>query len=231
MKKWSLRILVFLVALALVGCSAIQGTAAATTAGTGAAGAGGTAANQGSSALPQALQLLLGTMKLEETSIPVDAEQAASLLPLWKAFRSLGQSDTTATEEMTALVAQIQGTLTAEQQQAIQELGLSMQDMAAVGQELGIEIGFARGTAPDAGARATAQASGQSNQAPPAGFDGGGGGFPGDGGGPGGPPGASAGTFGQSQGSASNPGAGASIQGVNSDLLDAFIQFLESKLQ
>src|SRR4030042_2177913 len=44
-------------------------------------------------ALPVQSQLIAGTLKLEEGEWAVSAEQAAQLLPLWKAARGLGSRD------------------------------------------------------------------------------------------------------------------------------------------
>ena len=49
-------------------------------------------------ALSVPMQLVLGTLMLEDTELSVDSNQAAQLLPLWKAARSLGSSDTAARE-------------------------------------------------------------------------------------------------------------------------------------
>jgi hypothetical protein len=189
--------------------------------------------------IPPALKLALGTFKLDETDYAVDAEQAKQLLPLWKAARSLGESDTTAVEEIDALLKQIESTMTPEQMQAIDGMGLTFEDMRAILQGLGIEIGpGGRFGDLDPEARATAQAAIQSGQAPPGGFEGGGfsaGGPPGGGPGGGGPPG---GGFMEGaspevrQTAMAERGVprGASL-GLNSDLLDALIEFLQAKAQ
>ncbi len=91
-------------------------------------------------------KLILGTFKLEETDLAVAAEQASSLLPLWKAVRSLSQSDTAAEAELTALVSQIQETMTPEQIEAIDVLELKPQDMFTIIQDLGLRPGFAQGS-------------------------------------------------------------------------------------
>ena len=55
-------------------------------------------------ALSVAQQLTLGSLLLEETDLAVDAEQALDLVPYWKLYKSLLESDTTASEELDALV-------------------------------------------------------------------------------------------------------------------------------
>jgi hypothetical protein len=166
------------------------------------------------------MQLALGTFKLDQTDYPIDAAQAQKLLPLWKAARSLSSSDTAATQELAAVVRQVEQTMTPEQMQAIQEMKLSFQDMAALGQELGIEMGRSGGfgnMSPEM--QATAQAARQSGR-PPEGF---GGGFPGPGGGPGG-------LSPEARQTAIARGGGRRANlGLNPALLDAIIKFLEAR--
>ena len=61
-------------------------------------------------ALPQPIQLAVGTLMLEETPQAVTAEQARELLPLWQMLRTLQQSDTAAQAEIEAVLNQIQET-------------------------------------------------------------------------------------------------------------------------
>ncbi len=190
--------------------------------------------------MPQVLQLALGTFKLESTAYAIDAEQAAALLPLWKAARSLSQSETAATEEVNAIVKQIQETMTGEQIQAIQGMKLTMRDMGDIAEELGLEFAGEGGFGNiDPELRATMQAARESGQAPPDGF---GGGVPGagPGGGPGGGfgggvPGGGPGGEGLSPEArqtaiAERGGFPGATLGLNTALLDALIEFLESKL-
>lgn len=82
-----------------------------------------------SGSLPVATQLILGVFKLDETDQAVTSEQASELLPLWQVYQGLLNSDTTAQEEVDALVEQLQGSMTAEQMKAIAEMNLSQQDV------------------------------------------------------------------------------------------------------
>lgn len=178
--------------------------------------------------IPLALQLALGTVKLDDSDYPVDAEQARQLLPLWKAARSLSQSETVAAAEVDALFKQIEKTMTPEQMQAITDMQLSMQDMAAVAEKLGLQLGPGGGAgnaSPEM--QATMQAARESGQMPPGGP---GGGMPG-----GGPPGG--GEFGgelspeaRQTAEAERGGRGATLS-VPSELLEALITFLETKIQ
>jgi hypothetical protein len=108
--------------------------------------------------------LLVGTLKLEGTDLAVTPEQAAELLPLWKAVKSLGSSDTTAQEEIDALYVQIKETMTAEQLAAIDAMTFTREDQSALMTQLGIENGFMGpgGGSTDPSARATQMAEFQS---------------------------------------------------------------------
>ena len=94
-------------------------------------------------ALPVQTQLIVGTLQLEESETAVTREQAAELIPLWKAVRSLSSSDTAAQAELEALTDQVQETMTAEQLQAIAAMQLTQEDLFGVMQELGIGPGGA----------------------------------------------------------------------------------------
>ena len=141
-------------------------------------------------ALPVQTQLIVGTLRLEEGEWAVSAEQAAQLIPLWKAVRSLSSSDTAAEAEVAGLLEQIQETMTAEQMQAIAAMQLTQEDLFGEMQELGIGPGGGEGG--DQVFTFGGQASGEGQAAgggppeglvveggPPEGFQGGG---PGNGG-------------------------------------------------
>jgi predicted small secreted protein len=138
--------------------------------------------------LPLSSKLAIGTLKLEATEYAVASDQATELLPLWQVLNSLSSSDTAAPEELTAITEQIQETMTAEQLQAIEEMGLTQEDMFATMQELGLV------NAPQANVEGTPQpgagfGGGQGQGPPDGGFVPGGappGGGPGGGEGPGG---------------------------------------------
>ena len=91
--------------------------------------------------LSLAIQVAIGTFKLDETVNAVTAEQAQELLPLWQTLQVLSESDTAAQQEKDALVEQIQETMTAEQRQAITEMNLTREDMMTVMQERGLAMG------------------------------------------------------------------------------------------
>lgn len=140
-------------------------------------------------ALPVSTQLGLGTLLLENTELAVDPAQAAELLPLWKAARSLNESETVAEAELQAVFNQIEDTMTPEQRTYIRDMQLDREQMAQLAEDLDLSFGFGQGEGfanltPEQ--QATAQAARESGQFGPGGFPGGG--FPG-GGGPGQGPG------------------------------------------
>ena len=93
--------------------------------------------NGSSTGLSPALQVAIGTLKLDKTTNEITAKQAADLLPLWETLQVLESSETAATQEKEALVAQIQETMTKDQMQTIAEMGLTRQDMVALLQAQG----------------------------------------------------------------------------------------------
>jgi len=185
--------------------------------------------------LPLSTQLLIGTFKLDETNLPVNSEQASKLIPLWQVLQSLSNSDSVAQEEVDALVEQIQETMTQEQMQAIEEMGLTPEDMFTIMQDQGIE-GFGGGGFPQGGVNGEGEGF-----SPPEGFtppDGGpagggpGGGF-GGGGGPGG-----GGLGGQelspeqiatAQAARAENGGGFRFNNTPAPLIEALIDFLQEK--
>jgi len=121
--------------------------------------------------LPLSTQLAIGTLMLEETEFAVASDQASSLLPLWQVLRTLTASDAAAQEEINAIVEQIQETMTSDQLQSIEAMGLTNESIFATMQELGL-------AQQQVNASGTPQPRGNGE-----------GGFPGGGGGAGGGPG------------------------------------------
>lgn len=93
--------------------------------------------SQESNSLSQVNMLLVGTLKLEDTDQAVTADQAANLLPLWQAYRSLSTSQTSAEAEVDALLNQIQGTMTTDQVDAIKAMSLTNTDLMDLIQSMG----------------------------------------------------------------------------------------------
>jgi len=122
--------------LALAACSVAPAAQAADGAAGSQAAAGTPQPGQGT--INTETKLLIGTLNLEGTGQAVTKEQAAQLLPLWKAVKSLTASQTSSQEEIDALYTQIEGTLSAEQNKAIDDMQISFQSMGEVMQKLGI---------------------------------------------------------------------------------------------
>lgn len=227
MKKHILLFVIFLLVISLSACGAASNETQS-----GSSPIGGPS----DGTLPEVTQIVIGTFKLEGTEQAVTAEQAADLLPLWQVYQSLSTSDAAAQEEIDALIAQIQETMTDGQMQAIADMELDQEDVFALMQEQGISMGGQGGQNITPEQIATAQAS--------QGAGGGGGFAPSDGGGPPGgfPGGGGGGDFpGGGQGGQSlNPDQIATAQAargtrgggfnrVAPPLLNALIQFLEEK--
>lgn len=211
--------------LILAGCS---GSAAVTT-------AGASAGQAGERQLPLAMQLALGTLALEETDQAITAEQAAALLPLWKAANSLSGADNVAAEETASLFKQIQEAMTGEQVQAIQAMDLSGQSMADLAGKYGFQMGGGgRGELTEE-MRATMEAARASGEMPE-GFTPGmappeGGGFRVEGGGP--PSGGEGGGQGFFMQRGNNSGSsGQNANAVTGNpIYQAVIELLQQKLQ
>lgn len=186
--------------------------------------------------MPEQTLLILGTFKLEGTDMAIQADQAAELLPLWQVLKNLLDSDTAAQQEITALINQISGTMTDEQWQAIEDMNLTMEDLFTLNQDLGLNQGF-----PQAGDQQQSGGSGdfQSPEGFPEGAGPGGGFAGGPEGGPGGGGGFAQGLSPQELESlratrqAEGGSGGFGMRGggfLNTDLIDALIELLQSKL-
>jgi hypothetical protein len=217
MKKALLIFLLLSLSLMLVACGGNAASAETST---------GTQLDPNSRELPLSTKLAIGTLKLEGTELAVASDQAADLLPLWQVLNNLSSNDSAAPEELSAITEQIQETMTAEQIQAINEMGLTSEDIFATMQVMGLV------DAPQVNASGTPQAG--------AGFGGGqgpeGGFVPGSG-----PPGRGpGGSFGEgeispeqmatAQARRAEGGAGFGNR-MLTPLVEAVIELLESKIQ
>jgi len=168
--------------LVAAGCSGVGAPAASSGSTPAAASAGSTAGAGGSAdyvsaalpagyenAMPASTQLALGTLRLEGTPQAVTPAQAKTLLPLWQALQGSALQNQT---EISAVLKQIEGTLTAEQLKAIAAMQLTQDDMRKWMDEHGIQSGPPGTPGPGGGPpgdmteeqraafRATAEASG-----------------------------------------------------------------------
>ena len=131
MKKVVLILLVLLAAVGLTACGSKDKTTAS---------AATSDAARPESALPEAVTILAGTFELEDTANAVTAEQAAKLLPLWKAYRSLSSSTTVAAQELEAVQKQIVAAMSDEQLAAIAALEITPQSLDTLAEGLGLEM-------------------------------------------------------------------------------------------
>lgn len=211
------RILFILILFAL-GMTACGGASNATASGSA------PSSDAAATTLSTPMKLVLGSFRLEGTEQAITSEQAADLLPLWRVYQSLSESDTAAQVELDALLEQIQETMTAEQMSAIQAMQLTREDMRAIMEERGLAMGGSPG----------ASNTGNNGNG---GVQGGGGFAPPDGGMPGGVPGMQPGqgpggqTLSPEQIATAQAarGQGGGFDRVPPALLKALIQFLEEK--
>jgi hypothetical protein len=123
MKKTMLSFTLFTLLLAMVACG-------------GSSNSGNTANNLTSLSLQD--ELLIGTFKLEDSTLAVNPNQASLLIPLWETMQSLTTSGTAATEEINAVVTQIRDTMTSQQINAIAAMELTQQDLVSTMTENGL---------------------------------------------------------------------------------------------
>ncbi len=124
----------------------------------------GTTAVEGQ--LDETTKLMAGTMLLETTDYPLDAEQAASLLLLWKGYNTVSSSQTAAEAEVTGLIKQIKDEMTAEQIAAIENMQLTTETLNEKLSALGIEMGGGFMGEMDPEAQATIEALRDSGEMP-----------------------------------------------------------------
>ncbi|EKD88961.1 MAG: hypothetical protein ACD_34C00253G0006 [uncultured bacterium] len=117
-------------------------------------------------ALSSRLMLALGTLKLAETENPVSLDQAPQLLLLWQALQNMTNNGTSPEEEVNAVLAQIEATLSSNQINLINSMKLSQTDIQTWATANGVTVGTGSGSGTGQGtgqglspeARATKQA-------------------------------------------------------------------------
>ena len=141
MRRWTIGLVLALaVGPLLVGCGQEeQATPAAEQESAGDTYSSTTLNTSYDDALNASTQLILGTIRLEETGDTVTAEQAKSLLPLWQSL----QGGVTAQAEVNAVLKQIESTMTQDQLAAIAAMRLTQEDLRSWMQEQGMGGGFA----------------------------------------------------------------------------------------
>ncbi len=131
MKKIIIALTIFAILSVLVACSQ-------TSTSTGSTG--------NSASLSTEAQLLVGTFKLEDTDLAVSSDQAKQLLPLWQTLQSLSSSSTAASEEISAVVDQIKGTMTSSQMAKITAMKLTQTDIMSIMNQAGVSPNGASST-------------------------------------------------------------------------------------
>lgn len=119
-------------------------------------------------------QLAFGIIKLADTTVPINQEQAQQLIPLWQGIIALSGDSTTASEELIAIQDQITQTISEDQLKAIAEMKITNVDLDSFYAEFGIVLptpipgvtkvpgsGSGKTEEEKAAAQATAAASGQ----------------------------------------------------------------------
>jgi hypothetical protein len=97
-------------------------------------------------ASPVFMQLVVGTMMLEETPYSVSAEQAQALLPLWQMFRAIRRGDAPPSlEEIDAATAQIMAAMAPEQLGTIRAMQITQDTVRTFTQENNIPQGQGSG--------------------------------------------------------------------------------------
>ncbi|MGD0877903.1 MAG: hypothetical protein ABSA01_07135 [Anaerolineales bacterium] len=122
MKKWMFVTILVSLVLVLTACGSSQNLKASASS---------------TSSLSLEGQLLVGTFKLENTSLAVTSEQAATLIPLWEALQSLASSNSAASQEVDAVVSQIESSMSKQQVSRITTMKLTQQDLAATAIDTG----------------------------------------------------------------------------------------------
>ncbi len=124
--------------------------------------------------LPVVSKLALGTLMLDSSSQAVTAEQAKTLLPLWKAVTVLSVSEYPQ-EEINAVHTQIQDTMSQEQMASINKM--TTEEFQAYAKKAGLPTGAAMsGPQAASGSKSSSQDSGPGGGM--MGLEGGGGGPP-----------------------------------------------------
>lgn len=131
-----LAIITLLALAAACSSTGAKNSAAATQTAAASSPAGGVGAN-----VPLSSRLAIGTLQLEGTDLAVTKEEAKTLLPLWKAIKSMSNSDTATAEEIQAVYNQIEESMTADQIAAIKNMEMTQEQMTALMDKLGIDPG------------------------------------------------------------------------------------------
>ena len=178
MKKVTLLTTLVTALFVLTACG--SGGAPASSDASGSNSPSGFRSSFGNSPLNPESKLALGTIKLEGTKLAVDPKMAANLIPLWQLLFQLNSSSSTAPQEVTAVVDQIQSTMNPDKIKTIKSMQITQADIFTVFQQQAQANGS--GGSAVSGGHGSSIANGGTR-----GNRGAGGGFVFVGGGPGGP--------------------------------------------
>jgi hypothetical protein len=112
-----------------------------------------TSENQASSTTPTSVsnlsteQLAMGILELNDTPQEVTADQSKKLLSLWQQVQTLNSDESATSDQFQVIYEEIQNNLTPEQVSAIQRMDLNMNDLQILISKLGISITPAAGQA------------------------------------------------------------------------------------
>ena len=96
--------------------------------------------------LTQSTQTVLGILKLEGTPLVVTIDQAKTLIVLYKAEKSMSADTGSSPAELSALLIQINTSLTPAQTLAITQMNITAASMNTIMSDLGIQSGSTTGT-------------------------------------------------------------------------------------
>jgi hypothetical protein len=85
-------------------------------------------------------RLAIGTLELEGTAQAVTADQAKQILPLWSTIKDMMANPATTTSDLLAEYQRVEGDMTSDQLQAIQNLTLSQSDTQALMKKYNIQV-------------------------------------------------------------------------------------------
>jgi hypothetical protein len=177
MKRWTIGLVLALAVGVLAGCGQEQAAPAPAEESAGETYSSTALDTSYTDALDASTQLVLGTIRLEETGNAVTPEQAKSLLPLWQSL----QGGVTVQAEVNAVLKQIEGTMTREQLTAIAAMQLTREDLQSWMQEQGTSEGFGGSGGGMPGGGQFGDLSEEERENLRATMEAGGGGFPGGG--------------------------------------------------
>ncbi len=144
MKKAPLFSALCTLALILTACASANSTG--DPAGSSGSSSGNSFRSGASRALAADAKLALGTIKLEGTAQAIDPKTAAKLLPLWQLMVQLHSSTSAAPQEVTAVLNQIEATMTPGQVNSIDGMSFTSADVFSLLQNESQASGGSGGT-------------------------------------------------------------------------------------